>query len=64
MYNGAGRWEDAHRLASESMKPEDVAVLYVKKAQELESKGRYKEAERLRFSFDMNIGYMYMYMYM
>ena len=46
MYNNAGRWEDAHRLASENMKPEDVAVLYVKKAQELESKGRYKEAER------------------
>ena len=33
-------------MDSKSMKPEDVAVLYVKKAQELESKGRYKGAER------------------
>lgn len=46
MYNSAGRWEDAHRLASTSMNPEDVKLMYVKRGQELEAKGNYKEAER------------------
>ncbi|CAH1772611.1 unnamed protein product [Owenia fusiformis] len=47
MYNAAGKWEDAHRLAATCMKQEDVAALYIQQAQELETQGRYKEAERL-----------------
>ncbi len=46
MYNNAGKWEQAHRLAATCMKPEDVAVLYITQAQQLEGQGKYKEAER------------------
>ena len=47
MGKGLKRAQEPRELEdSKSMKFEDVAVLYVKKAQELESKGRYKEAER------------------
>lgn len=34
------------QLASKCMKPEDVSVLYITQAQELERQGKYKEAER------------------
>lgn len=47
MYNGVGKWEEAHRLAGTCMKQEEVASLYIKQAEELETKGRYKESERL-----------------
>ena len=46
MYNNVGKWEDAHRLASQCMSQEEVATLYITQARELESKGRYKEAEK------------------
>ena len=46
MYNKVGKWEEAHRLASTCMNPDEVATLYVSQAQNLESKSRYKEAER------------------
>lgn len=47
MYNTSCKWEEAYRLASTCMKQEEVTALYVKQAAELESKGRYKDAERL-----------------
>ncbi|KAF3826454.1 hypothetical protein GH733_008979 [Mirounga leonina] len=47
MYTQAGRWEQAHKLATKCMRPEDVSVLYVTQAQELEKQGKYREAERL-----------------
>ncbi|KAJ8009128.1 hypothetical protein DPEC_G00085660 [Dallia pectoralis] len=47
MYTLAGRWEQAHKLAAECMTPEDVSVLYISRAQNLQAEGKYKEAERL-----------------
>lgn len=47
MYTGAGRWEEAHKLAVECMTEEEVMALYVSRGQELESDGKFKEAERL-----------------
>ncbi|XP_025050082.1 intraflagellar transport protein 172 homolog [Alligator sinensis] len=52
MYTQAGRWEQAHKLATKCMRPEDVSVLYVTQAQEMEKQGRYKEAERLYVAVD------------
>lgn len=34
------------QLASKCMRPEDVSVLYITQAQEMERQGKYKEAER------------------
>ncbi|CAL8090514.1 unnamed protein product [Calicophoron daubneyi] len=47
MYNTAGMWEQAHRLASESMEQGELTEMYLAQAEELESAGRLKEAERL-----------------
>ncbi|XP_053239953.1 intraflagellar transport protein 172 homolog isoform X3 [Podarcis raffonei] len=52
MYTQAGRWEQAHKLASKCMRPEDVSVLYITQAQEMERQGKYKEAERLFITVD------------
>ncbi|XP_030054442.1 intraflagellar transport protein 172 homolog [Microcaecilia unicolor] len=52
MYTHAGRWEQAHKLATRCMKQEDVSVLYITQAQELENQGKYKEAERLYITVD------------
>ncbi|KAF6103703.1 intraflagellar transport 172 [Phyllostomus discolor] len=47
MYTQAGRWEQAHKLATKCMRPEEVSVLYITQAQEMEKQGKYREAERL-----------------
>ncbi|XP_066234732.1 intraflagellar transport protein 172 homolog isoform X2 [Saccopteryx leptura] len=47
MHTQAGRWEQAHKLAMKCMRPEDVSVLYITQAQEMEKQGKYREAERL-----------------
>ncbi|RLV86206.1 hypothetical protein DV515_00015928 [Chloebia gouldiae] len=47
MYTQAGLWEQAHKLALKCMSREEVAVLYITQAQEMERQGKYKEAERL-----------------
>ncbi|EMP37904.1 hypothetical protein UY3_04886 [Chelonia mydas] len=47
MYTQAGLWELAHKLATKCMRQEDVSVLYITQAQEMEKQGKYKEAERL-----------------
>lgn len=47
MYNTAGKWESAHRLASTFMKPEEVQNLYINQAKVLESQDKYRDAERL-----------------
>ncbi|KAI1241384.1 hypothetical protein IHE44_0009870 [Lamprotornis superbus] len=47
MYTQAGLWEQAHKLALKCMSQEDVSVLYITQAQEMERQGKYKEAERL-----------------
>ncbi|XP_042302841.1 LOW QUALITY PROTEIN: intraflagellar transport protein 172 homolog [Sceloporus undulatus] len=52
MYTQAGLWEQAHKLASKCMRPEDVSTLYITRAQEMERQGKYKEAERLYITVD------------
>ncbi|KAK0069568.1 intraflagellar transport protein 172 isoform X1 [Biomphalaria pfeifferi] len=47
MYNKAGKWEHAHKLAATYMKGEDVSNLYIAQAKQLEEEGKFKEAERL-----------------
>ncbi|XP_050807060.1 intraflagellar transport protein 172 homolog isoform X1 [Gopherus flavomarginatus] len=47
MYTQAGLWEQAHKLATKCMRQEDVSMLYITQAQEMEKQGKYKEAERL-----------------
>ncbi|XP_004083357.1 intraflagellar transport protein 172 homolog [Oryzias latipes] len=47
MYTTAGRWEEVHKLAVTCMTEEEVAALYVGRAQEMERDGRFREAERL-----------------
>ncbi|KAM4772549.1 intraflagellar transport protein 172 homolog [Rhinophrynus dorsalis] len=52
MYTQAGRWEQAHSLAVKCMTQEDVSILYITQAKELEKQGRLKEAERLYITVD------------
>ncbi|CAH8497562.1 unnamed protein product [Dicrocoelium dendriticum] len=47
MYNAAGMWEDAHRIASDSMDPGELSDIYLTQGGELEAAGNLKEAERL-----------------
>ncbi|KAB7506029.1 Intraflagellar transport protein [Armadillidium nasatum] len=47
MYNQAGEWERAHQLASKHMNKDEVAVMYVKQAQQLEQQGKLRQAEKL-----------------
>ncbi|MCL4124638.1 UNVERIFIED_CONTAM: hypothetical protein GTU68_062016, partial [Idotea baltica] len=47
MYNQAGEWERAHQLASKFMEKDDVAVMYVRQAQQLEEQGKFRQAEKL-----------------
>ena len=50
MYNSAGKWEQAHQLASKHLETGEVSKMYVGQAQELEEQGRFKEAEKLYIS--------------
>lgn len=47
MYIASSEWDSAHKVAVTCMKPEEVAVLYITHAQDMETKGRYREAEKL-----------------
>ncbi|XP_029847708.3 intraflagellar transport protein 172 homolog [Ixodes scapularis] len=47
MYNSAGRWEKAHKLAKLHLKPEEVRRMYTEQASELEKQGKLKDAEKL-----------------
>ena len=46
MYISQNEWEAAHKVAMTCMKQEEIAVLYITHAQDMEAKGRYKEAEK------------------
>jgi intraflagellar transport protein 172 len=46
MYSNAGRWEDAHRIASSCMKADDVGTMYISQAEQLQADAKFKEAER------------------
>lgn len=52
MYTKANKYEAAHKLAVRCMNPEEVSSLYITQAEELESQGRFKEAERLYITVD------------
>lgn len=41
MFIQAGMWDDAHRLSVRYMNPDDVADLYISKAEELEQSNKY-----------------------
>ncbi|KAL2912183.1 hypothetical protein HK105_208316 [Polyrhizophydium stewartii] len=47
MYTKANRWEKAHALATSYMSSEDVAILYISQAKELEIQGKFRDAEKL-----------------
>ena len=50
MYNEAGEWERAHRIASSHLSEGDVTMMYVSQAEKLEGEGKLKEAEKLYVS--------------
>lgn len=47
MYTSNNKWDQAYRFASKHMPDTEVALLYSKQAQKLESEGKYKDAEKL-----------------
>ena len=47
MYCRADRWESAHKVAVGYMTDAEAALLYTKRARELEANQRYKEAEKM-----------------
>jgi intraflagellar transport protein 172 len=47
MYNKAGKWERAFKIATSYLSREEVSTLYLEQAKLLEQQGRYKEAEKL-----------------
>lgn len=47
MHIHAGKWEDAHVLATRHMKKQDVADMYIAQAELLEGQKAYKDAEKL-----------------
>ncbi|CAF1215295.1 unnamed protein product [Adineta steineri] len=61
MYNRAAKWEQAFRLAKQYMNKDEVTKLYSNQAKELETKGRYKEAEKLYITINDNTAAILMY---
>lgn len=47
MYNKAGRFSDAYKLAAEFLGTDETRELYLEKAGELEQNGMWKDAEEL-----------------
>ena len=52
MYTEANLWDSAHKLAVRFMSEKEVSKLYTQQAQVLESKGKFKDAERLLLTID------------
>ncbi|KAL0271339.1 UNVERIFIED_CONTAM: hypothetical protein PYX00_008457 [Menopon gallinae] len=52
MYNNAGKWDKAHKIASNYFDGEEVTAMYLSQAQALESSGKFKEAENLYVSIE------------
>jgi hypothetical protein len=46
MYNKAGKWERAFKIATAYLSKQEVTALYSDQAKILEQQGRYKEAEK------------------
>jgi hypothetical protein len=47
MYNKAGRWTDAYKLAHEFFGIDETREIYLQKAVELEERGLWKDAEEV-----------------
>ena len=47
MYTKANKWDKAHIIATSYMSKEDITVLYISQAKEMENKGNFKDAEKL-----------------
>eukprot|EP00959_Pyramimonas_sp_CCMP1952_P409339 8578577-Pyramimonas_sp.AAC.1 len=47
MYTRVDRWEAAHKVAVGYMTDQEAAILYTKRARELEAQGKYREAEKM-----------------
>jgi intraflagellar transport protein 172 len=47
MYNKAGRWTDAYKLAAEFLGTDETRELYLQKATELEQNNMWKDAEEV-----------------
>ncbi|KAI8818942.1 uncharacterized protein EV422DRAFT_125936 [Fimicolochytrium jonesii] len=47
MYTKVGKWDAAHTLATTYMAPDEVAVLYISQAKDMEAQGKLKDAEKL-----------------
>ncbi|KAI8928779.1 hypothetical protein BC831DRAFT_447367 [Entophlyctis helioformis] len=47
MFTKANKWEKAHALATSYMSSEDVAILYISQAKEMEAQGKFRDAEKL-----------------
>jgi len=52
MYTDAGQWDEAHKLATRYMSSEEVSKLYHRQAQTMESRGKFREAEKLLLAVD------------
>ena len=50
MYTNVNMWDKARKLASAYMPPNEVTLLYVTRAQQLEADGKFKGAECLYFT--------------
>lgn len=53
MYNEAGQWEKAHGIASKFLEQNEVSDMYIKRAEELEETGKYRDAEKLYVSVNV-----------
>jgi intraflagellar transport protein 172 len=47
MYTRNNRWDEAYKFARKNMAETEVAMLYIKQANKLESEGKLREAERM-----------------
>ena len=46
MFNRAGKWDRAYKIATSYLSKQEVSALYLEQAKILEQQARYKEAEK------------------
>lgn len=52
MYGDANNWNKAQQIASQYLDPQEVSEMFLKQAENLESNGKYRDAEKLYISID------------
>lgn len=55
MYNRAGKWERAYKIATNYLNKQEVSALYLEQAKILEQQGKYKEAEKYKYTRFLNL---------